>query len=97
MLSVALAFSSAICCRNRTLSVEAFMRWSTHGLITIGVLVIILTQVLCTVWVVAVERDVKSRLGSMNEAVRFLLLEQHGDRTLCGGANAPASQLPPPQ
>ena len=74
-----------------------FMRWSTHGLITIGVLVIILTQVLCTVWVVAVERDVKSRLGSMNEAVRFLVLEQHGDRTLCGGANAPASQLPPPQ
>jgi hypothetical protein len=45
------------------------MRWSTHGLITIGVLVIMLTQVLCTAWIVAVERDVKSRLGSMNNAV----------------------------
>jgi hypothetical protein len=73
------------------------MRWSTHGLITIGVLLIILTQVLCTAWVVGVERDVKSRLGSMNQAVHFLLMEQHGHDSLCGRSNVTASQVPPPQ
>jgi len=71
------------------------MRWSTHGLITIGVLVIMLTQVLCTAWIVAVERDVKSRLGSMNNAVSLLVMERHGHDSLCGKANASAKSIDP--
>jgi hypothetical protein len=83
--------------QDRRLTLEAFMRWSTHGLITIGVLVILLTQVLCTAWVVAVERDVKTKLGSLNDTVRFLLVEQQGHKTLCGGAHATANQPSSPQ
>ena len=71
------------------------MRWSTHGLITIGVLLIMLTQVLCTAWIVAVERDVKSRLGSMNNDMNFLLMERHGHDSLCGKANASAKSIDP--
>jgi hypothetical protein len=71
------------------------MRWSTHGLITIGVLVIMLTQVLCTAWVVAVERDVNSKLKSMNSDMNFLLRERSGHDSLCGKANASAKSIDP--
>jgi hypothetical protein len=51
--------------------------------------------VLCTAWIVAVERDVKSRLGSMNNTVSLLLMERHGRDSLCSKANASAKSIDP--